>query len=175
MSQSSEAFAKGVDNILEVVMFENWLRFYFISEKPHAEEGLFLAVPEQGMVRIKELYPHLYPLAEEMNDKELTFDSSRSAVCTFVVTEVDGKTIPKNMSDIVFDSSTFQIELHLFNTWVQSHENQLDEAFMEFGAWRNFFSQWRQSDAVTNWAQQMQTNNLVTEADADSESSEAVQ
>lgn len=156
MSQQSQAFAKGVESILEAVMFENWLRFYFISEKPEHGDALFLAIPEQGMTRIKELYPHLLSLAETLNGKELTFETSRSAVCTYVVTEVDGKRIPRNMSDTVFDSSTFQVELQLFNTWVQGHEAQLDEGFLEFGAWRNFFSQWRSSDDVKEWALQMQ-------------------
>ncbi len=147
MSQQSDAFAKAVEIILESVMFENWLRFYFISEKPDQDE-LFLSVPEQGMERIKELYPSLLPLAELLNGKELTFDASRTAICTYVITEIDGKKIAQNMSDTVFDSSTFQVELQLFNTWVQSHEAQLDEGFLEFGAWQNFFSQWRATDEV---------------------------
>ncbi len=164
MSQQSEAFAKGVETILEAVMFENWLRFYFISEKPEQEDVLFLTVPEQGMNKIKELYPHLLHLAELLNGKELTFDSSRAALCTFVVTEIDGKTIPQNMSDMVFDSSTFQIELQLFNTWVQSHESQLDEGFLEFGAWKNFFSQWRATDEVKEWRLQMHASATMPEA-----------
>ncbi len=163
MSQQSEAFAKGVETILEAVMFENWLRFYFISEKPDQEDALFLAVPEQGMNKIKELYPNLLYLAELLNGKELTFESSRTALCTFVVTEVDGKLIPQNMSDMVFDSSTFQIELQLFNTWVQSHEDQLDEGFLEFGAWKNFFSQWRNTEEVKEWRLQMHASATMPE------------
>ncbi len=156
MTQTQSAFRKGVESILEAVMFENWLRFYFISEKPAVKDALFLAIPEQGMERIKELYPHLYALAESMNGQELTFESSRTALCTFVAVELDGKRIAHNMSDTVFDSSTFQLELQLFNTWVQAHEEQLDQGFLEFGAWRNFFSQWRATDSVKEWALQMQ-------------------
>ena len=43
--------------VLESVMFENWLRFYFITEKPDAptakdgQPALFIAVPVKGMVR----------------------------------------------------------------------------------------------------------------------------
>ncbi len=155
MSQQSEAFAKAVEIILETVMFENWLRFYFISEDQAQDGALFLAVPEQGMARIGELYPNLLPLAELLNDKELTFEASRTAICTYVVTEVDGKSIAQNMSDTVFDSTTFQVELQLFNTWVQSHEDQLDESFLEFGAWKNFFSQWRATDEVKEFRLQL--------------------
>ncbi len=154
MSQVPDTFVKSIDKVLEVVMFENWLRFYFISEED-ASDKLFILVPEQGMKRIKELYPHLSLLAENVNAKEITFDSSRSAVCEHVIAEVDGKTIPKEMSTMVFDSITFQIELQLFNTWVSAHEEQLDESFLEFGAWRNFFSQWRQTDGVKEIAVKM--------------------
>ncbi len=154
MSQIPDGFAKGVEKVLEVVMFENWLRFYFISEEDGSDK-LFIHIPEQGVQRIKELYPHLTLLAEAVNSKEITFDSSRSAVCEHVLTEVDGKTIPKEMSTMVFDSVTFQVELQLFNTWVNAHEDQLDESFLEFGAWRNFFSQWRQTDGVKEIALKM--------------------
>ncbi len=154
MSQVQDTFGKSIEKVLEVVMFENWLRFYFISEEEGSDK-LFIHVPEQGMTRIKELYPHLYQLAESVNNKEITFDSSRSAVCEHVLVEVDGKSIPKEMSPMVFDSATFHVELQLFNTWVSAHEEQLDEGFLEFGAWRNFFSQWRQTDNVKGIALKM--------------------
>ncbi len=154
MSQVPDTFAKSVEKVLEVVMFENWLRFYFISGEEDNDK-LIINVPEQGMVRIKELYPHLSLLSEAVNNKEITFDSSRAAVCEHVLTEVDGKTIPKEMSTMVFDSVTFQVELQLFNTWVSAHEEQLDEGFLEFGAWRNFFSQWRQTEGVKEIALKM--------------------
>ncbi len=164
MTQQSETFAKAVEIILEAVIFENWLRFYFISENQDQDDALFLVVPEQGMTRIGELYPTLLPLAELLNEKELTFEASRTAICTYIVTEVDGKTIPQNMSDMVFDSTTFQIELQLFNTWVQSHESQLDEGFMEFGAWKNFFSQWRNTDEVKDFRLQLHAGITMPEA-----------
>ena len=155
MSTQAEVFSQGVQCILEAVMFENWLRFYFITETPSQEDKLFLSVPDQGMQRIRELHPHLQSLAENLNGKELDFETSRSAVCTYVVTEVDGKRIPRNMSDTVFDSSTFQVELHMFNTWVQAHEAQLDKAFLDFTAWRTLFAEWRASDAAREWATQL--------------------
>ena len=61
MPTPQEEFQNAVLRILETVMFENWIRFYFLTEKLDApvEEGaekpLFVAIPEQGMQRIKEL------------------------------------------------------------------------------------------------------------------------
>ncbi|WP_027719777.1 hypothetical protein [uncultured Desulfovibrio sp.] len=151
MPEQQELFQNAVWQLLEAVMFENWLRFYFISEKPDApaepygETPLFLAVPDKGMERIKGLYPHLLPLAEDMNGREVDFETSRRAVCTFVLDNMDGKSMPKGMAATIFESATFQIQMQLFNAWVQMHEDQLDQGFLEFGAWRKLFAQWRET------------------------------
>ena len=36
MPEQQEQFQNAVFQVLEAVMFENWLRFYFITEKPDA-------------------------------------------------------------------------------------------------------------------------------------------
>jgi len=146
----STAFQQALQRILEVVMFENWLRFYFITET--GEGGLALAVPEQGLLRIRERYPQLMPLVEELNGKEISFDLSRQAVCTFVATQFDGKTMPADMANLVLDSDGFQLEMHLFNNWVQGHEEQLDTNFLDFSAWQRRFQEWRNSGKVKEWA-----------------------
>jgi len=146
----STAFQQAVRQILEVIMFENWLRFYFISEP--AGGGLALAVPEQGLARIRERYPRFMPLVEEMNGREISFELSRRAVCTFVATQHDGKDMPVNMADSVLDSAGFQLEMQLFNNWVQGHEEQLDKNFLDFSAWQRLFAEWRNSDKVKEWA-----------------------
>ena len=52
MPTPQEEFQNAVLRILETVMFENWIRFYFLTEKLDApvEEGaekpLFVAIPE---------------------------------------------------------------------------------------------------------------------------------
>lgn len=171
MSEKLSPFANAVQHVLEAVIFENWLRFYFISEKPDAPDDLFLAVPEQAMQRIQEQYPHMYPMALALNTQAIDFETSRRTLCTFVVTELDGKVIPAEMGVKVFDSTTFQTEMQLFNTWVQAHEEQLDRAFMDFGMWRSLFAEWRTSDAVKEWATQLNTTplqNLASDTATDS-------
>ena len=146
----STAFQQAMRQILEVVMFENWLRFYFLSEPEGG--GLAIAVPEQGISRIREQYPQLMPMVEELNGKEISFAGSRQAVCTFVASQLVGKSIPVNMADLVLDSAGFQLEMHLFNNWVQGHEEQLDKNFLDFSAWKRLFEAWRNSDKVKEWA-----------------------
>ena len=146
----STALHQAARQILEVVMFENWLRFYFISETE--ESCLTLAVPEQSVARIREQHPRFMPLLEDLNGKEISFELSRQAVCAFVATQLDGKTIPVNTADSVLDSAAFQLEMQLFNNWVQGHEAQLDAAFLAFSTWTRLFAEWRNSDKVQAWA-----------------------
>lgn len=155
MSDKLSPFGAAVQHVLEAVMFENWLRFYFITEKPDNPDSLSLAVPEQALLRIQERYPQLYPMVLLLNAQEIDFESSRRALCTFVVTELEGKVIASDMGVKVFDSTTFQTEMQLFNTWVQAHEDQLDKGFMDFGMWRSLFAEWRKSEAVQDFAQQL--------------------
>ena len=67
MPTPQEEFQNAVLRILETVMFENWIRFYFLTEKLDApvEEGaekpLFVAIPEQGMQRIRSCTPICCP------------------------------------------------------------------------------------------------------------------
>ena len=50
MASEQEKFIYTVDLIIESVMFENWLRFYFITSmtgEKDEEEHLFLLIPEK--------------------------------------------------------------------------------------------------------------------------------
>ena len=144
--------SKTADQVLEAVMFEKLAALLFHREKPDAHEGgeapLFMAVPVKGMERISELYPHLLPLADAMNGKEVDFETSRQAVCHFVLEQMDGKTIPRDTAGMIFGSTAFQVRLQLFNAWVQMHESQLDQAFLDFGAWRKLFTEWTATPAA---------------------------
>lgn len=159
MPKEQEEFQNAVFTILEAVMFENWLRFYFITEQvnapcgPDGERPLGIAIPDKGMERITTLYPHLAPMAQAMNGKEVDFETSRRAVCHFVLMHVDGKTIPRSMADTVFESVFFQVQMQLFHTWVQLHDSQLDEKFLDFGTWRSLFAAWRDTEAARNLAE----------------------
>ena len=155
MPKEQEDFIKAVDTILEVVMFENWLRFYFINEMYEEEETkktddnnpkLFIVIPEKGMHKIQELYPSLYPLAKSLNNQEITFEVSQGAVCSYIVENIDGTLIPRDTAPTMMDSIAFQVRLNLFNTWIQLHENQLEQGFLEFGTWKELFTEWKNSD-----------------------------
>lgn len=155
MPAQQEEFKQGVNKILEVVMFENWLRFYFIVENEDvsktqdvsssADDFLRIEIPEKSMGKIKELYPDLWPIANKMNNRNVDFESSRSAVLSHVLDNMDGKQLARGMAQTVFSSSTFQTDMQLFHAWVQIHEDQLDHGFLDFGTWRRLFLEWKNS------------------------------
>lgn len=81
MPEAQEQFQNGVAKVLEAVIKQNWLRFYFITEKPDApaaadgQPALFIAVPVKALERISELFPRMLPLAEGMNGQEVNFET----------------------------------------------------------------------------------------------------
>ena len=111
--------------------------------------------PSRACSASRSCTPDLLPLAESLNGKEISFALSQQAVCSFVMEHLDGKVMPQRMAETVFDSTTFQTRMQLFNAWVQMHENQLDQNFMEFGSWRELFAQWCSTDQVKELATRM--------------------
>ena len=151
MPEAQEKFQQAVKDVLSGVMFENWLRFYFISEVEGEKDAegnpkLAIVIPEKGMEKIKELYPRMLSMAEDVNGKEASFATSQSAVCTWVACEVDGKSVQQGTSQALVDSRAFQTASTLFNIWVQAYEQQLDQQCLDFGQWVKLFETWRASD-----------------------------
>ena len=136
---------KAVADVAEVMQFENWLRFYFVKD----EDGtLYLRVPEQAQERITEKYPHLAPLMEEVKDTAVTYESSMNSVCEFVARNLDGEKFPMGTVSQIFGTPEFQTEMQLFNLWAQAHEDQLDQAFLDFAMWSELFQKWKSSEEV---------------------------
>ena len=158
MPKEQEQFRAAVGKMLEAVAFENWLRFYFVTEMteegvaPDAEPRLFIIVPEKGMEKIARDYPELLPLARELNNGEITFETSQMAVCGYIVEHIDDKYVPRDTAAGVMDSTAFQTQLQLFNTWVQLHEEQLERDVLDFGTWLKLFGEWKASPAAESLA-----------------------
>lgn len=155
MPQEQEAFRTAVYEILKVVIFENWLRFYFIVE---AQDGsLHIELPEKSLRKISELYPEYLPLAQSLNNKSIDFETSRAAVLTYVLDCLDGKKLAPRMAQTVFSSSSFQVRMQMFNAWVQMHEDQLDRGFLDFGAWLGLFEQWESGPGAKELAAKLES------------------
>lgn len=154
MPETQEKFQQAVMSVLEVVMFENWLRFYFIVEQ-RGESELKIELPQKSLERIRELYPELYPLAAKINNRPVDFEVSRQAVLTHLLEDVEGSSLAKGEAQKILQSATFQTRLNLFHTWEQIHEDQLDQGFADFGAWKQLFAKWLDTPGAKELAKQM--------------------
>lgn len=156
MPREQEEFKSAVELILKAVMFENWLRFYFLVEENGENENddpkLRLELPKKSLEQIELRYPDLLPLAESLNGKLVDFESSRNAILAFVLDHLDGSKLKRGMAQTVFSSSAFQIRMQMFHTWVQLHEDQLDERFLDFATWQKLFEEWAKTPAALELA-----------------------
>lgn len=152
-----------VDRIVKVVMFENWLRFYFIAEEG---DKLILRLPDQSVEQIKKRYPRFLDLAERLNNGEITHENSMKEVCLFISGGFDGNPLPEEVVSRAFESHAFQMELQLFGYWVQAHEEQLDATFLEFGEWERLFNEWKLSDEVREYRNKLAEGLLLGKSDA---------
>ena len=160
----STSFEKTVARVIEVVMFENWLRFYFIADGEG--DDLMMRIPEQAMKKIATLYPELADLAERLNNDIITHDSSMREVCLFVASAI------KSSDEVLqrtFSSNEFQMEAQLFNSWLQAHEAQLDAGFADFGTWCAMFKEWKQTPKVQEYVASVQDKLQRTATDGTSE------
>jgi hypothetical protein len=138
-------FHDALNNVAEIMQFETWLRFYFIMNE---DDDLVLRVPEAAQEQIGKDFPHLVPLLEDMNNATMSYEKSINTVCQFVVTSLDGGHYPAGVVTSVFDSPEFQKEMQLFRFWTQIHEEQLEQAPMEFNTWKKLFAEWKNSEQV---------------------------
>lgn len=156
MPEAQENFQKLIKSLLDIVIFESWLRFYFITEtKEGGAENLRIELPEKSLAKIRELYPQFYPMAEKMNGKTVDFEVSRKAVLNHISEELDGKIAEKGETQKALQSATFQTRLNLFHIWEQLHEAQLDQGFADFGSWLELFGKWLATPAAQNMEKNM--------------------
>lgn len=147
---------------LDAVMFENWLRFYFIAEEG---DELVLRLPEKAMEQIRKRYGKYHELAEVLNNAPIDHNTSLKAVCMFMAGSLNNTAAPQAAAESLFDNPAFHVELQLFGSWVQSHEEQLDASFLEFSDWKTMYGQWRELDEVKKLAGQLAGHIAAAEAE----------
>ena len=147
-----DGFRETLEDVAEAIKFENWLRFYFVEEK---EDGLYINIPEERLKDIQTKYGPLFELAEKLNNDSIDQAKSTSEVCTFIWRTYDSAKHDIGMVPRVFNSKEIQIEMHLFYLWVQGHEGQLEEEFMDFDRWVELFEAWKVDDKVKEYASKL--------------------
>jgi hypothetical protein len=152
MPQDLTIFEDAIQRVVDVVMFENWLRFYFIEEHGDA---LRISLPEKSLEQLKTRYADYYDLADRLNNRDVDHQTSMSEVCLFITNDFSARRLPEDLAARVFDSPRFMLEMQLFGSWVQSHEEQLDQGFLEFNSWLERFREWRKSDEVREYSKKL--------------------
>jgi hypothetical protein len=149
---SESTFALAVDDIVEVFMFEQWLRYYFVAEK---DGRLFLEIPPDELKRLYEKYEHLAPLADMLNREEISYEKSQATVCTFVGARYDGSKYAAGVISRALDSKAFKIELYVFGVWMKGHEAYLDAQRLDFADWREMYAGWNSMEEVKDYRRKL--------------------
>ena len=145
----SDEATNAVSDVTEVFKFEHWARFYFAKEQ---DGKVFLDVPAEQIESLRNTQGHLVGLLDEINQKDIDYQTSCRMVGAHVCRILDGAKYRPGVVTNALDSREFQIEMHLFSLWVTGHEAMLDEAVLDFSKWVEIFEQWKQSEQVQNFA-----------------------
>jgi len=146
---TTSTLTQAVADVAEVMQFENWLRFYFVKE----EEGdaVRIEIPEEVMADLNDKYPHLHDLAAIYHGELVDYKKSCTTTCAHVAMTYDGSKYPPGVVTSIWDSKDLKLEMYLFGLWMQGHENQLEEEFVEFSVWKEGFDQWKGTDEVQDY------------------------
>jgi len=146
-------FSEAVTDIAEVFFFEQWLRHYFVVE----EDGkLMLKIPQDDLRIIYEKHQYLGPLADMLNNSEISYESCQASVCAFLGTRFDGTKYGPNVVSSTLDSKAFKIEMYVFGVWFKGHESYLDAEKLSFGDWMEMYTGWNGMDQVKEYRSKLE-------------------
>ncbi|WP_320171086.1 hypothetical protein [Maridesulfovibrio sp.] len=144
----NKAFTRAVEDISEVFMFDQWMRFYYIFEE---DKKLTVKVPDEICSQIEKDYPALKGLVDLLNNEEIDQQKSTATVCSYIGSRFDGTKYSSRIVPMVFDSKDFKLEMYIFNLWIKGHESYLESEVMSFNDWKSLYSGWRDQDEVKNY------------------------
>ncbi len=139
LETGKNSFARNLAELLEIISFEQWLRFYFIDED--SEKEIF-AIPAAILGRIDSFWPQLYPLAQALNGREVSFAVSQSAVCKLIL-ERHGASDATELEDLL-QSRELTKTLESFNAWLAREAKDLEKVAPDFADWQARFRQWQE-------------------------------
>lgn len=126
-----------------VFHFEFWLRYYFIEER---DGSLYINLTDEQLRQMQAQFPDYWELVERVKDRPLSPELSQQSVVEFLQLNLEGKKYPSNTVIKVLDSKDFSLEMYLFDTWVNLHEDQLMQKIYGFDYWMRVYGEWKASD-----------------------------
>ena len=132
-----------LNDMARVFHFEFWLRYYFIQEK---DGNLFIELSEEQATQMQAKFPDFWELVETVQGRPLSPELSQQSVVEFLQVNFEGKKYPANTVLKVLDSKDFSVEMYLFNTWVDLHEEQLMQKIFGFDYWMHVYDEWKTTE-----------------------------
>lgn len=141
---------------VDLVFFEQWLRFYFIVE----EEGkLFIRLPRHELETARELYPRLYPVANALNNCEINHQTAMDALCENLMSGPYAMT-GQEWADVLAGQD-FRMTLQLMSFWVQAEEEKLDSEPATFREWKERFLGWCETPVVKDYTARVMSGDEI--------------
>lgn len=118
-------------SILELILFENWLRFYYLDESSGR-----LVIPGEALTSLKKIQ---VALAEDLNGKRVELSASRDALLAQF-----RQVVPDDVSlQQVLGSAEFIREMDTFQSWLQLHAAELAAKNLNFVNWLALYERWK--------------------------------
>jgi hypothetical protein len=136
----------------KVFHFEFWLRYYFIEERDGA---LYISLTAEQLKQMQAQFPDYWELAERVQNSPLSPELSQQAVVEFLQLNYEGKRFPGDTVVKILDSKDFSLEMYVFNTWVDLHEDQLMQKIFGFDYWMRAYDEWKTTDKAQQLLQSL--------------------
>ena len=88
-----------------------------------------------------------------MEGVSLSPELSQRVVVEFLQLHMDGVKYPPAAINDVLDSKEFSVEMQLFDTWINLHEEQLMQKIYGFDTWMHIYREWKDTDKTKQMAQ----------------------
>ena len=137
-------------DVSHVFHFEFWLRYYFVEEK---DGRLFITLNEEQRKQVHDQFSEYWELAERVEGVPLSFELSQRVVVEFLQLHMDGVKYPPAAINDVLDNKEFSVEMQLFDTWINLHEEQLMQKIYGFDTWMHIYGEWKDTDKTKQMAQ----------------------
>lgn len=139
--------ARNLRHAEELILFEQWMRFYFIEEDGGI---LYIRMPQSVVDMIRHEYPALFPMVEALNDHPIDHQATL-AILSESMLNGDYALNSEEWAEVL-GGSGFKLTLTLLSTWVEAEEDSLDAEQLSFSSWLVRFEAWCASEAILDYA-----------------------
>ncbi|MDL2306541.1 hypothetical protein LJC48_00740 [Desulfovibrio sp. OttesenSCG-928-C06] len=145
--KNTEQAVRNLRHAEELILFEQWMRFYFIEE----EDGIiYMRMPHDVFELVHLEFPSLFPVAEALNSRPVDHQATLAILSEAML---HGEyALSNGQWAEVLGGSGFKLTLTLLATWVEAEEDNLDAEPISFAGWLERFEVWRRSEPIVAYA-----------------------